>query len=294
MSAAAALPRPLTIALLTAAAMIAFAANSLFCRIALAGGLLDAASFATLRIASGALLLVSLVRLRDNGEARREPIDWVGVISLAIYLLPFTLAYLTLDTGTGALLLFGSAQLTMLGMGLAHGERPAWLGWCGIAAAAAGFVWLLVPGAGAPPIVGGGLMTVAGIAWGVFSLRGRMSAAPVASTARAFLFALPWVLIVNLALLRDVHWTLAGVSLAVASGAVASALGYIAWYTALPQLSAIAAGTVQLSVPVIAALGGTLFLREAPSLRWLACGAAILGGIALVSRQTRAQPVSST
>lgn len=292
MSAVAALPRPLTFLLQTAAAMVAFAANSLFCRIALAGGLLDAPSFATLRIASGALLLLWLVRARDDGRTR-EPIDWVGSISLAIYLLPFTLAYLTLDTGTGALLLFGSAQLTMLGMGLAHGERPAWSGWCGIAAAAAGFVWLLVPGAGAPPIVGGALMTVAGIAWGVFSLRGRLSAAPIASTARAFLFALPWVLLVNLALLRDVHWTLAGVSLAVASGTVASALGYIAWYTALPQLSAIAAGTVQLSVPVIAALGGTLFLGEQPSLRWLVCGAAILGGIALVSRQSRLRAVSS-
>jgi drug/metabolite transporter (DMT)-like permease len=291
MSVAAALPRPLTITVQTAAAMVAFAANSLFCRIALAGGLLDAPSFATLRIASGALLLLWLVRARGGG--RHEPIDWVGSISLAIYLLPFTLAYLTLDTGTGALLLFGAAQLTMLGMGLAHGERPSSAGWCGIAAAAAGFVWLLAPGAGAPPIVGGGLMTVAGIAWGVFSLRGRLSAAPIASTARAFLFALPWVLLINLAFVGDVHWTLEGAALAVASGTIASALGYIAWYTALPHLSAIAAGTVQLSVPVIAALAGALFLGEQPTLRWLACGTAILGGIALVSRQSRARPASS-
>jgi drug/metabolite transporter (DMT)-like permease len=293
MSVAAALPRPVTIALQTAAAMVAFAANSLFCRVALSGNLLDAPSFATLRIASGGLLLFWLVRTRNGAGSRREPIDWIGSISLAVYLLPFTLAYLTLDTGTGALLLFGAAQLTMLGMGLAHGERPSWSGWCGIAAATAGFVWLLAPGAGAPPLVGGGLMTVAGIAWGMFSLRGRLSAAPIAATARAFLFALPWVLVVNLAFLSDVHWTLEGAALAIASGTIASALGYIAWYTALPHLSAIAAGTVQLSVPVIAAIGGTLFLGEQPSLRWLACGAAILGGIALVGRQGRARSAAS-
>lgn len=291
MSAAAAYPRPVAIALQTAAAMIAFAANSLFCRVALSGHLIDAPSFATLRIASGAVLLMWLVRARDRG--RREPADWIASISLALYLLPFTLAYLTLDAGTGALLLFGSAQLTMLGVGLAHGERPSWMGWVGIAAAAAGFIWLLVPGNEAPPITGGVLMTAAGIAWGIFSLRGRLSAAPVSATARTFLFTLPWVAAVNLIFVSNAHWTLAGCALAIASGTLTSALGYIAWYGALPHLSAIAAGTVQLSVPVITAIGGALFLGEQPTLRWLACGVAILGGIALVSRKRMGQAPAS-
>lgn len=267
----------------TAAAMTAFAANSLLCRIALANRLIDAPSFATLRIASGALLLVWLARGENRGTARSAP-DWAAAASLAAYILPFTLAYLTLGAGSGALLLFGAAQLTMLGAGLKRGERPSVLGWCGIVAASLGFVLLLAPGAGGVPLGGGALMTVAGVAWGVYSLRGRASRRPLTSTAQNFLFTLPWVIAINLVFLHDVRWSAAGVALALASGTLASALGYIVWYSALPRLSAIAAGTVQLSVPVIAALGGVLLLDERVTWRLLACALAILGGIALVGR----------
>jgi drug/metabolite transporter (DMT)-like permease len=281
----------LAIAVQTAAAMVAFAANSLLCRIALANGLIDAPSFASLRIASGALLLVWLAHGESRG-APRAPTDWAAAASLAAYILPFTLAYLTLGAGSGALLLFGAAQLTMLGVGLYRGERPAPLGWCGLAAASAGFVLLLAPGADGVPLAGGALMTAAGVAWGVYSLRGRASRQPLRSTAQNFLFTLPWVLAINLAFAGGVHWSATGVALALASGTLASALGYVVWYSALPRLSAIAAGTVQLSVPVIAALGGVLLLDERLTWRLGACGLAILGGIALVGRP-RAAPVSA-
>lgn len=267
----------------TAAAMVAFAANSLLCRIALVGGWIDAPTFASVRIGSGALLLAWLVRGTDRGA--RAPADRWAVLSLAAYLLPFTLAYLTLDAGTGALLLFGAAQLTMLGVGLYRGERCSWLGWTGVAAAAIGFVALLAPASGGAHFGGAALMTVAGVAWGAYSLRGRASRQPLVSTVQNFWYVLPWALAINLLFAARVHASAQGLALAAASGMLASALGYIVWYAALPRLTAIAAGTVQLSVPVIAALGGVLVLDEQPTRRLVVCGIAILGGIALVSRQ---------
>ena len=275
----------LALALQTSAAMVAFAANSLLCRLALQARSIDPASFASIRIVSGALLLAWLVRRRPRDAAST---DWVAALALVAYLLPFTLAYLTLDAGTGALLLFGAVQLTMLAVGLYGGERCTALGWCGIAAAVGGFVYLLAPGHGAPPLGGAAAMALAGIAWGVYSLRGRGSLDPLASTARNFLLAVPWVLAVNVAAAGRVHVSAAGVALALGSGAVASALGYVAWYAALRRLSALAAGTVQLSVPAIAAFGGIALLGEGASVRLLVSSAAILGGIALVARQRRA------
>jgi drug/metabolite transporter (DMT)-like permease len=152
---------------------------------------------------------------------------------------------------------------------------------------------LLAPGADAVPAAGGALMTVAGVAWGVYSLRGRASGRPLTSTAQNFLFTLPSVIVINIALASGVHASAAGVALALLSGTVASGLGYVVWYSALPRLSAIAAGTVQLSVPVIAALGGLVLLDERPSWRLLACALAILGGIALVSRARPTVPGAS-
>ena len=278
------------LALQTAAAMTAFAANSLLCRVALAGGWIDAPTFASVRIGSGALLLAWLVRGVDRGT--RAPADWWAVGSLAAYLLPFTLAYLTLDTGSGALLLFGAAQLTMLGVGLYRGERCSWLGWGGMAAAAIGFVVLLAPDGGAPRFTGAALMTVAGVTWGVYSLRGQASRQPLVATAQNFWLVLPWALGINLLFAGGVHVSAPGLGLAAASGMLGSALGYIVWYTALPRLRAITAGTVQLSVPVLAAFGGVLVLHEQPTRRLLLCGIAILGGIALVARQ-RYRPLSA-
>jgi drug/metabolite transporter (DMT)-like permease len=275
----------------TAAAMVAFAANSLLCRIALVGGWIDAPTFASVRIGSGALLLAWLVRGTARGA--RAPVDRWAVLSLAAYLLPFTLAYLTLDAGSGALLLFGSAQLTMLGVGLYRGERCSWLGWVGMVAAAAGFVTLLAPTGGGPRLGGAMLMTIAGIAWGVYSLRGHASRQPLVSTAQNFAFVLPWALAINLLFTAHVHVSAHGVALAAASGMLASALGYILWYAALPRLTAISAGTVQLSVPVIAAIGGIIVLDEQPTRRLAICAVAILGGIALVARQ-RYRPAAVT
>jgi drug/metabolite transporter (DMT)-like permease len=272
------------LALQTAAAMVAFAANSLLCRIALVDGWIDAPTFASVRIASGALVLAWLVRGVTRGT--RAPPDRWAVSSLAAYLLPFTLAYLTLDAGSGALLLFGAAQLTMLGVGLYRGERCSWLGWGGVAAAAIGFVALLAPGGtGGPRLGGAALMTVAGVAWGAYSLRGHASRQALVSTAQNFWFVLPWALAINLLFAAHVHVTATGVALAAASGTLGSALGYVVWYTAPPRLTAITAGTVQLSVPVIAAFGGVLLLHEQPTPRLVLCGAAILGGIGLVARQ---------
>lgn len=273
------------LALQTAAAMVTFAANSLLCRIALVGGWIDAPTFATVRIASGALLLAWLVR--GTQRDTRDPVDRWAVASLAVYLLPFTLAYLTLDAGSGALLLFGAAQLTMLGVGLYRGERCSWLGWCGVAAASVGFVALLAPGGGAPPFRGATLMTLAGVAWGAYSLRGHASRQPLVSTTQNFLFVLPLALAINLMFAAGVHVSVQGLALATASGTLASALGYVVWYSALPRLAAITAGTVQLSVPLIAAFGGVLVLDERPTGRLVVCGLAILGGIALVARRRR-------
>lgn len=263
--------------------MCAFAANSLLCRIALQGQLIDPASFATLRVASGAALLAWWL----NRANRRlvTPIDWIGAGSLVAYLLPFTLAYLTLSAGAGALILFGAAQLTMFAVGLYRGERFSLICWTAVVLAVCGFLVLLAPGIGAPPIAGASLMTVAGVAWGVYSLRGQRAHDPLGATASNFLLTTPCALGVNILAAGQVHFSAAGVLLALASGTIASALGYVIWYSALRRLAALSAATVQLSVPVIAAFGGVLLLGEHVTPRLLVASAAVLGGIAIVSRQ---------
>lgn len=275
----------LTTALMTGAALVAFAANSLLCRIALEDGSIDAPSFATIRIVSGALLLLALLRLRRADDtATRARTDWIAAGSLIVYILPFTFAYLTVGAAAGALLLFGAAQLTMFAAGLFAGERFAALGLLGFGLAVGGFVYLLVPGADSPPLGGALLMTVAGIAWGMYSLRGRLAVDPVHATARNLVATAPWALLANVAAIAHVHWTAEGVALAVASGALATGLGYIVWYRVLPRLQAITAATAQLAVPVLAALGGVVWLAEPLTLRLVVAAAAILGGVALLLR----------
>jgi drug/metabolite transporter (DMT)-like permease len=272
-------------ALMTSGALVAFAANSLLCRIALEGGSIDAPSFASIRIVSGAVLLLVLLRFRSPArEAARMPTDWIAAGSLIVYLLPFTFAYLTVGAAAGALLLFGAAQLTMFAAGLVAGERFAALGLLGFGVAAGGFVYLLLPGAGSPPLGGALLMTVAGIAWGVYSLRGRLAVDPVHATARNFVATAPWAVLANIVAIAQVHWTFAGVALAVASGALASALGYVVWYRVLPRLPAITAATAQLAVPVLAALGGVIWLAEPLTAQLGIASVAILGGVALLMR----------
>ncbi|WP_213957254.1 MULTISPECIES: DMT family transporter [unclassified Variovorax] len=266
---------------LTAAAMLAFAANSLLCRAALQQAGIDPASFGSIRLVSGALALALIVRMRSQ-PAPRGAVDRVAPLMLFAYVGCFSFAYLSLSAGTGALILFGAVQLTMFGAGLRAGERFDTVALAGLALAVGGLVYLVSPGVAAPPLLGAALMAIAGVAWGVYSLRGRGVTDPLAATARNFAWAAPWGLLLNLLFVQGVHANASGVALAVASGAITSGLGYVIWYAALSHLSAMRAATVQLSVPLIAALGGALMLTEAITPRLIACSAAILGGIALV------------
>lgn len=271
---------------LTGLAMLAFAANSLLCRMALGPPLIDAASFTAIRLLSGALVLWLLLRWRGPATAASRA-DWTAAAMLFLYALAFSYAYLSLGAGIGALILFGCVQLTMLGAGLLAGERLGPAASLGLLLAAGGLVYLLLPGLGAPEPLGALLMAVSGVAWGIYSLRGRGTTDPLRATAGNFARSVPLVLAALLAaaLLAEPHLDGRGVLLALASGALASGLGYAIWYSALRGLNASQAATVQLSVPVIAAFGGVLLLDEALTLRLLIASAAILGGIALVLGQ---------
>jgi drug/metabolite transporter (DMT)-like permease len=275
-------------ALLTAAAMIAFAANSVLCRLALGAGSIDAASFTSVRVISGAVVLVALVTIRRGGFTPL-PANWRTVLALFAYMAFFSFAYLSLSAGTGALILFGAVQLTMFVAGLRGGERFSPLSWAGLALALFGLIYLVAPGVTAPDPFSASLMTVAGIAWGFYSLLGRGAANPLQATAANFVWCVPPVLLLSLVFLGDIHASATGIALAVASGAVASGLGYAVWYAALPALSATRAATVQLSVPAIAAFAGVALLGEDVTLRLLVASIATLGGIAIVLAQKSAK-----
>jgi drug/metabolite transporter (DMT)-like permease len=267
--------------MLTVIAMIAFAANSLLCRLALGEGLMDAASFTTVRVVSGAMTLglIMLPRWRAGGRA---PVNWRSAAMLFCYMAFFSFAYLSLSAGTGALLLFGAVQLTMFLVALRNGESFSLRSWVGLILAAAGIVYLVSPGVTAPDPLGAGLMMIAGIAWGAYSLLGKGMPDPLESTANNFIFIVPLVILVSIAFADDIHISPSGLALAVGSGAAASGLGYVIWYAALKGLQATRAATVQLSVPVIAAVGGVVFLAEEVTLRLVLSSIATLGGILLV------------
>jgi drug/metabolite transporter (DMT)-like permease len=271
-------------AFLTLIAMFAFAANSLLCRMALGEGLIDAASFTSVRVISGAitLSLILLPRWRAHGRA---PIDWRAAVMLFTYMAFFSFAYLSLSAGTGALLLFGAVQLTMFAVALRSGEHFPIQSWAGLALALFGLVYLVSPGVTAPDPLGAMLMAIAGVAWGVYSLLGKNAADPLEATANNFILSVPLVALVSLAFLGDFQVTLKGMALAAASGSIASGLGYAIWYTALKGLAATQAATVQLSVPIIAAIGGVILLSEQVTLRLVLASVATLGGIALVLMQ---------
>jgi drug/metabolite transporter (DMT)-like permease len=274
---------PLRAAVLTTAAMLAFAANSLLCRLALQHASIDPASFASVRLVSGALMLVAIVRWRvQPGTPAVARADWLAATMLWTYVACFSFAYLTLAAGTGALILFGAVQMTMFGVGLRAGERFTAIAWSGLALAVAGLLYLVYPGLAAPDPLGAALMAAAGIAWGVYSLRGRRTNEPLVATAGNFLRATPLALAVSVVFVTRFHAEPAGVVLAVASGALTSGLGYVIWYAALPGLSALRAATVQLAVPPLAAFGGALWLAEVISLRLVLASLTILGGVALV------------
>lgn len=277
---------PLRTALLTAFTLLAFAANSLLCRAALGEQRIDPTSFTTVRLVSGALALVLLARVfgeaREPGEARSSATSWASGVVLFVYAIAFSLAYVSLNTGTGALILFGTVQVTMIGAALRGGERLGAGQWLGLLAAVAGLVYLVSPGLEAPDPVGALLMTASGVAWGLYSLRGRGAKAPVRGTASNFVHSVPLTLVASGAGLSFAHLEPVGVALAATSGVVTSGLGYALWYRALRGLSTTQASVVQLLVPVLAAGAGVAFLAEPLSTRLVTASGAILGGVAVV------------
>lgn len=260
--------------------MVAFASNSILCRVALGPPAIDASSFAVIRLLSGAftLLVISLVTGRRPFPVHRG--DWVSGAALTAYAIAFSFAYIRLDVGTGALLLFAVVQTTMVIWGIARGDYPRILQWLGLVAATCGLVYLVAPGLSAPSPTAAALMGAAGLAWGVYSLRGIHVSDPIAATTRNFVASVPLVLIAAAFLPGGVNLTAAGVVLAVASGSLASGMGYAIWYAALPGLPAVGAAAVQLTVPVIAAGGGVLLLGEQVSARLVVAAVLILGGAA--------------
>lgn len=267
--------------LLTTLAMIAFAGNSLLCRAALRDTDIDAASFTTVRLVSGALMLWLLVSLRGNREPLRQG-SWGSALALFVYAAAFSFAYGGLSAAMGALLLFGAVQATMISMGIWRGDRPHLWQWVGFVVAFGGLVGLLLPGLSAPPLGSSVLMLSAGIAWGIYSLRAKGAGEPTAVTTGNFIRSVPMAMAVSLVMVAYAQVDMAGLGYALASGAITSGVGYAIWYMALPMLHATSAATVQLSVPVISAVGGVLLLSEPITLRLVVAGAAILGGIALV------------
>ena len=270
-----------------ALALAGFAANSLLCRQALSATAIDPYAFTAWRLGSGALVLVLLALVRERGAAFRHG-DWRGAIALFVYAVAFAVAYVGLQAGVGALLLFGAVQVTMLAAARLRGERFTAQQWCGFALAVAGLAAMKLPLEGiALPWSSTLAMLLAGVAWGVYSLLGRGARSPLAHTAGNFLRAAPLAVLLLPWAAAPSQWPLDGVLLAIASGALASGVGYALWYAALPRLLASQAALLQLLVPVLAALGGIAWLDEAPDLRLLVGGAAILGGVFLALRASR-------
>ena len=281
--------RRASIAASTSLALVAFAANSLLCRMALRETAIDAATFSIVRFTSGALMLLVITMRIGRGELRASRAEetsrlagsWAAAAILAVYALPFAFAYTRLSTGTGALILFGCVQVTMLLAALGSGERPGAIQWAGILVALGGLVNLVFPGLTAPSPVGAALMATAGVCWGLYSLRGRGTPNPLSHTTGNFVRAVPLVVAGSLPMLSRAQADARGVTLAVVSGAVTSGLGYVVWFAALRGLSAVRAAVVQLAVPLLAAAAGVVFLSEAVSLRLALSTVLVLGGIAM-------------
>ncbi|MBZ9611512.1 DMT family transporter [Rheinheimera maricola] len=279
------------VVLLTLLALLAFAGNSLLCRIALAHTNIDAASFTAIRLVSGAVVLWALVMLRNrnrrDGAKAKEHGNWLSALALFVYAAGFSFAYIQLNTGIGALILFGAVQTSMIAFGLWRGERFTPAQSLGLLLACSGLIGLLLPGLSAPPLTGTLIMLAAGVAWGVYSLRGKGAGDPLQVTAGNFGRTVPMALLLSVLLLNQVSLDSAGMFYALLSGAVTSGMGYAIWYSALPLLKATTAATVQLSVPLLAALAGVLLLQEPLTLRLVLASLAILGGIALVLLQPK-------
>lgn len=262
--------------------LLAFAANSLFCRMALGAELIDPISFTTLRLVSGALILFIITSFNYYFKERVKIAgSWKSASALFIYAIAFSLAYLTLSTGTGALVLFGAVQLTMMIFAIKKGEKLSSVQWIGFIAAIAGLIYLVLPGVSAPHPLGVLLMAGSGIGWGIYSIRGKKVASPIQMTAGNFIRAAPMAIVLSLLTLSQVEAQLNGILLAVGSGAVTSGLGYVIWYKTLRHLTTSQASIIQLAVPVIAAFGGVIFLSEVLSGRLVISSLLVLGGVGL-------------
>lgn len=272
----------------TVFALVAFALNSILCRMALGSDEIDAASFTAIRLVSGAVTLAAVVLLFSRTRNIGRPGHWLSAFFLFAYAICFSFAYLDLTTGTGALILFGSVQLTMIATALVKGERPRPLEWLGLLIALGGLLYLVFPGLASPPLVSSALMAAAGAAWGFYTLRGRGSTDPLAETTGNFVRSVPMVLLAGLPFLSQIHLSTRGILLAVLSGAVASGIGYTVWYAALKHHTSTRAAVLQLAVPIIAASGGILLLSETATVRLLIAATLILGGIFLTISGRRA------
>ena len=267
--------------LYTIFALVSFALNSILCRLALRGDEIDPASFTGVRLASGAITLIVISYFFSKNKGNIKSGSWPSALFLFVYAICFSLAYLNLTAGTGALILFGSVQMTMIAVSLARGERPRLLEWLGLVTAVGGLVYLVFPGLASPPLNSSLLMAVAGASWGFYTLRGKTVGDPLANTTGNFVRTLPFAVVTVLIFIPNLHLSNRGITLAVISGAIASGIGYTVWYAALKHHTATRAAVLQLAVPVITACIGIVFLAEAANSRLFIAAALILGGIAL-------------
>jgi len=275
-------PTTINTILSTILAMIAFAANSVLCRLALGENSIDASGFTSIRLISGALVLYIILIASSTNQKPNSKGSWLSALMLFTYAAAFSFAYITLDTGTGALILFGAVQITMILHTVISGNRLHIFEWLGMIIAFAGFVYLVLPGVSAPPLSGFLLMSLAGIAWGVYTLRGRDTTDPKSDTSYNFLRSIPFVIALLIFSIKDLTLSSQGVWLAILSGGITSGIGYVIWYIALRRLSTTIAAVVQLSVPLLAAIGGVLFVTEDISVRLIFSTVLILGGIFIV------------
>lgn len=279
----------LSLVLLTVITMLAFAANSVLCRYALGSNLMDAASFSALRLIAGAIFLLSLVYFKDSAFKLAKP-RTVPVLALLAYMLGFSFAYNQLSAATGALLLFGFVQITMLAFALRGGERPALAGIAGYAVAVSGLLYLVAPGLESPPLSYAGLMAIAGVAWGIYSILGAGGRDPTQATAQNFFYASLIAIFVSFSQIQNLSITWQGALAAAVSGAVTSGLGYSIWYYLVGSIRAVTAALAQLSVPAIAAVGGALLLLEPLNQRIVLSTLLTLGGTAFVLVVTERKP----
>ncbi|MEC4724597.1 DMT family transporter [Shewanella sp. D64] len=284
-------PAKLKILLATGFALLAFAGNSVFCRLALGDEAIDAASFTVIRLLSGILVLVIILLLAKFIQQRQSSTvlggnqakgSWLAGFLLFLYAVTFSYAYVSLDTGIGALILFGAVQITMILISIFSGNRLHYLEWTGVVIAFSGFVYLVMPSLSTPSMTGFILMTISGVAWGVYTVRGRGCTDPISDTAYNFMRTLPFIAILLLVTIQNANLSQAGIMLAVMSGAIASGVGYSVWYFAIRGLSVTQAAAVQLLVPIIAAIGGVLFANEVVSQRLVIASCMVLGGIMLL------------